>query len=60
VAKGEVDGKGYQFAALYSLSKRTTAYAMYGWEQADQDQKASLIRSNNDIWNVAAGVRHTF
>jgi predicted porin len=60
VAKGDVDGKGYQFAALYGFSKRTTAYAMYGWEQADQDTNASLARSNNEIWNVAAGLKHTF
>jgi predicted porin len=60
VSKGDGGGNGYQLAALYSLSKRTTAYAMYGNEKTTLDTDNSLAKTSADIWNVAAGIKHTF
>ena len=55
--KGEVDG--YQVAALYALSKRTTAYAVYG--SSDADVTVSATTSNGSETSVFGfGVRHSF
>lgn len=58
VGQADVDYKGYQLGALYSLSKRTAAYAMYGslegkWKETGFDGKA-------DIDQFAIGLRHSF
>jgi len=58
VGQADVDYKGYQLGALYSLSKRTAAYAMYGslegkWKETGFDAKA-------DIDQFAIGLRHSF
>jgi predicted porin len=55
--KGELDG--YQVAALYSLSKRTTAYAVYG--SSDADVTVSATSSNGTESSIFGfGVRHSF
>ena len=49
--------------AMYSLSKRTTAYALYSAQKVDNGGKASmaLLTSSNDKQNiVGVGIRHTF
>jgi predicted porin len=51
----KTDLKGYQLGAQYSLSKRTTAYAYYGDDEAKRTGVASADRSG-----FALGVRHTF
>ena len=67
--RGNGDGSGYQLAALYSMSKRTTAYAMYGHESADwnahnYNTATGLLISNQkssaDVGIFAVGLRHTF
>ncbi len=52
------DRKGYQAGAIYSLSKRTNLYAIYG----DQELKGTGSVSGNKIEEKAlgAGIRHTF
>lgn len=45
------DRKAYTLAALYSLSKRTTAYAAF---------RATTIDNGNDEKVVGVGLRHTF
>jgi predicted porin len=60
LTKGDIDGNGYQLAALYSMSKRTTAYAMYGYEKSDMDQNASVNKNDIDGYNFAVGLKHAF
>jgi predicted porin len=57
VATGNADTNGYQFGAVYGLSKRTSLYAIYG----TQNIKGTGT-TNNEIktTGAAAGVRHTF
>jgi predicted porin len=53
------DRKGYQVGAIYNLSKRTNAYAIYG----NQEQKyVSTTNAGNTekISGYAVGVRHSF
>jgi predicted porin len=52
----KTDIKGYQLGALYSLSKRTTAYALYG----DQETKAANSAYKAKADGFAMGVRHSF
>ncbi len=52
----KTDIKGYQVGALYSLSKRTTAYALYG----DQETKAADSAYKAKADGYAVGVRHAF
>jgi predicted porin len=63
MSSGEVGGTAkthdtdsYQVGALYSLSKRTTAYALMG------EQKNKVIASGRDTKNdgFAVGLRHSF
>jgi predicted porin len=51
----KTDLKGYQLGAQYSLSKRTTAYAYYGDDEAKRTGVANADRSG-----FALGIRHTF
>jgi predicted porin len=60
VTRKDGDGNGYQLAALYSLSKRTTAYMMYGSEDMDTDTKASIAKEKADATQWAIGLKHTF
>lgn len=46
---------GYQLMANYALSKRTTAYAVYGNDKLDLNGSEYLKRQS-----AAVGVRHTF
>ena len=46
---------GYQLMANYALSKRTTAYAVYGNDKLDVNGNEALKRTS-----TAVGVRHTF
>ena len=46
---------GYQLMANYALSKRTTAYAVYGNDKLDLNGSEALKRTS-----TAVGVRHTF
>ena len=50
------DVEGFQLGALYSLSKRTTAYAMYG----DQETQASNSALKATADGFVIGVRHSF
>jgi predicted porin len=52
----KVDRKGYQLGVLNSLSKRTTAYAMYG------NQEGKVVSSGvaEKVSAFAVGVRHSF
>jgi predicted porin len=54
-AGAKTDVKGYQLGAQYSLSKRTTAYAYYGDDEAKRTGATTGERSG-----FAIGVRHTF
>lgn len=54
------DIDGYQLGALYSLSKRTTAYGMYGSQDAKTTSSLALNRRSSDQTNFAVGIRHTF
>ena len=53
---GETTVKGYQLRANYALSKRTTAYAVYG------NEKFEVAGTLGDVKNTqtSVGVRHTF
>jgi predicted porin len=55
-ANVKTDIKGFQLGALYSLSKRTTAYALYG----DQETKAADSAYKAKADGFAMGVRHAF
>jgi len=55
--------KQFNLGARYSLSKRTTAYALYSAQKVDNGGKASmaLFTSSNDRQNIfGVGIRHTF
>jgi predicted porin len=51
----KTDLTGYQAAALYSLSKRTNLYAVYG---ATKTAPAGSAATN--VADYGVGVRHTF
>ena len=52
----EADIKGYQLGAVYSLSKRTKLYALYGNKEADVQKSVE----SSETTNFALGVRHDF
>jgi predicted porin len=59
LATGNADVSGYQVGALYNLSKRTTAYAIYG----NQEIKGAGVTDNDlkvETTTTAIGVRHSF
>jgi predicted porin len=49
------DVSGYQLAGLYSLSKRTTVYAVYGYGESKPTSGAK-----SDITDMGVGIRHSF
>jgi predicted porin len=55
---GRADLSGYQLGAMYSFSKRTTAYAIYGTQTIKGKEGADGAKISNDAY--AVGVRHTF
>jgi predicted porin len=57
--KYNADVDGFQLAALYSLSKRTTAYAMYG-EVNNDFSRVNSVQKSNDTQQWAIGLKHTF
>ncbi len=50
------DVGGYQLGANYALSKRTSAYAIYG----EQDISATTTSAKTETKQMALGVRHSF
>jgi predicted porin len=55
--KGDLDG--FQIAALYALSKRTTAYAVYGSQDAKVRESATTTyKSDTEV--MGFGIRHKF
>ena len=55
--KADVDG--YQIAALYALSKRTTAYAVYGNQNAEVGVSTTTT-TKEDTEVMGFGIRHSF
>jgi predicted porin len=55
---GRTDSSGFQLGTTYAMSKRTTAYAIYG----QQDVKGKDLASGQKIatQGYAVGLRHTF
>jgi predicted porin len=67
--KSKGDGDGYQLAALYSMSKRTTLYAVYGSydltnkltiEDSDTAANRASGKLTTEGTNYGIGIRHTF
>ena len=52
------DIKGYQFGTTYALSKRTTAYGIYGTQKIDGTNAATNAKVDGTMY--AVGLRHTF
>jgi predicted porin len=60
---GRRDRKGYQVGAIYNLSKRTNAYAVYGSQEAKYVDAASSSTAAGTVEKVSGyvvGVRHSF
>jgi len=57
VATGNADTNGYQFGAVYGLSKRTSVYAIYG---AQNIKGTGTTNNEINTTGAAAGVRHIF
>jgi predicted porin len=49
---------GYQVGALYSMSKRTDLYAIYGSQKAED--KATGTKVSSTLSGYSLGIRHTF
>jgi predicted porin len=49
------DFSGMQFGAVYDLSKRTSAYGIYGGAKKQQNGSGEAVASG-----ITAGIRHTF
>lgn len=56
ITAADTDHEGYQIGAKYSLSKRTTAYALYGADEATN----TVTNSATEKTQLAIGVAHTF
>jgi predicted porin len=56
--KATLDQDGYQLAALYSMSKRTTLYAVYGTQDWKGKKDIKNVKVDNDQFGI--GVRHSF
>ncbi len=56
VATANADVSGYQVGAIYNLSKRTAAYAIYG----NQEIKATENTRKVETTTTAIGIRHSF
>jgi predicted porin len=55
---GRADLKGFQVGTTYALSKRTTAYAIYGTQDIKGTSAASGTKISSE--GYALGLRHTF
>jgi predicted porin len=55
---GNVTISGYQLGTKYNLSKRTSAYAVYGSQARKGDGVSSA--SKNETTQVALGLNHVF
>jgi len=55
---GRADLSGFQLGAMYNLSKRTTAYAIYGTQEVKGKEGAAGTKMSSD--GYAVGMRHTF
>lgn len=53
---GDLTYTGYQLGANYSLSKRTTAYAVYGYD----DVTAAAVTGDITRRQASVGIKHTF
>jgi len=64
VNQGSSDTDGWQVGALYAMSKRTTAYAIYGTSETANDATRPAVGGNpsvqSDTKMYTIGVRHTF
>jgi predicted porin len=56
LATANADVSGYQVGAIYNLSKRTAAYAIYG----NQEIKGTASTRKVETTTTAIGVRHSF
>jgi predicted porin len=58
----EVETQAYQLVAQYSLSKRTSVYAIYGTDEAETSASATagVIGDSVERTQMAIGLRHTF
>jgi predicted porin len=58
----DADTKGYQLGAQYLMSKRTSLYAAYGFQEikVKTSTTANLINNSTKRVEIAAGVLHTF
>jgi predicted porin len=56
------DTKGYQLGTQYLMSKRTSLYAAYGFQEikVKTSTTANLINNSTKRVEIAAGVLHTF
>jgi predicted porin len=50
------DLSGYQVAALYAFSKRTTAYAVYGTDETKTSGASDKVEKDT----LGFGIRHSF
>jgi predicted porin len=60
---GKVDGKAYQLAAIYNLSKRTNVYAAYGSEERKVKTvgvDTGTVGDKVERTQYAVGLRHSF
>ena len=55
---GNADLSGFQFGTQYNLSKRTTAYAIYGTQKVKG--KDAAVNTQISSTGYAIGLRHTF
>lgn len=61
VAAGEADISAWQVGATYAMSKRTTAYAIYGVQETENDARTARNASiNSESKAMSIGVRHSF
>ncbi len=56
LATANADVSGYQIGAIYNLSKRTAAYAIYGTQEIKATENSSKVETTT----TAIGVRHSF
>jgi predicted porin len=54
----KLDVEGYQIAALYALSARTTAYAVYGSGESKAAVSTTSFKGDDEIYGF--GIRHSF
>jgi predicted porin len=57
-ASSAADAKGFQLGTTYALSKRTTAYGIYGTQELKGKAEANGAKIEGSMY--AVGLRHTF